>query len=211
MTEEEIKALQEKNSEYETKLRELMASVEELSVERQKDKENLNKVVDELKTERKKKQEALDKTNIIDKQPDVETLVLSALEKRQEEERKRQLDEALEEFKRSKPEFQADPSGLVYSKFEKVLADFNLSSAQTKESMKAKLDMAYKFSKFKETSKEEPEYDGTPQTKDVLPKEKDMDNIEIEKTLESTRVSKESFAKLKSKYPEALEGLGIRN
>ena len=77
--------------------------------------------------------------------------------------------------------------------------------------MKAKLDMAYKFSKFKENSKEEPEYDGTPQTKDVVPKEKDSDGIEIEKTLESSRVSKEAYTKLKSKYPEALEGLGFRN
>ena len=211
MTEEEIKALQEKNSEYEKKFGELMSSVEQLNAEREKDKENFNKVVEELKQERKKKQEALEKTNIIDKQTDVESLVLTALEKKQEEERQRQLKEAIEEFKRSRPEFQADPSGLVYSKFEKVLADFNLSNAQTKESMKAKLEMAYKFSKYKENATQEPDYEGTPQTRDTVPGEKDKDDVEIEKTLESSRISKESFTKLKSKYPEALEGLGIRN
>jgi DNA repair exonuclease SbcCD ATPase subunit len=212
MTEEEIKALQEKNSEYEKKVSDLMASVESIRNESLKAKEDLNKVVEELKEERRKKNEALEKQKNINENPaDVESLVSAALSKKEEERRKAELDQAIEEFKASKTEFQADPSGLVYAKFQKVLSQFNFSDVESKEQAKKRLEDVYKFSKFKGEADPAPAYEGTPASGGAAPAPASGDtDKELEKVFESTKITKEKFSELKTKYGEALEGLGIR-
>lgn len=212
MTEEEIKALQEEKQEFENKYNELLTSVETLKGESGKAKEDLNKVVEELKEERRKKQEALDKASINNGEPvDVEQLVTEALTKKEQERRRQEVEQAMTEFKSSKPEFQSDPSGLVYSKFEQVLSRFNLSDITSKEEAKARLDEIYKFAKFKgEVPQDDvPSYEGTPSTGSSAPGSADPKEREIEELIKGTKVSKERYSELKQKYGDAFESLGI--
>ena len=202
MTEEEITALKVAKETAEKSA----ADAKALADKAEADKLGL---VEELKTERQKKQEAIDKLNINNGgQPDVNTLVEQALGKQNEERRKAELEQAISEFKASKPEFQADAAGLVYSEFAKQLNKFNLSDLNTKEQAKSRLEEIYRFVNFK-TEDGGSTYEGTRQgAADVKEKEAAL-SAETKTAIESSGLSTEKFTALKSKYADAFNGLGI--
>lgn len=209
MTEEEIKALQEAKEAAEKRAAEADAAAEAARAEADKAKQDVTKVVDELKEERQKKAEALAKANINNSEPDVNTLIEQALSQKETERRKAELEQAIAEFKASKPEFQNDAAGIVFGKFQENLKRFNLSDVNSKEQAKNRLEEVYKFVNFKSNDGSPSDYEGTPSGGHVPPTNDGKTNLETEKLLETTGMGKEKFEKLKSKYPDALVGIGI--
>jgi len=208
MTEEEIKALQEALAAEKAarKLAEDTSNGWKLAAE--KNKTDLDKVVDELKTERQKKQEALDKANLSNDEPDIATLIEQAL---QEKENKRKQDDfksAVEEFKASKPEFQADAAGIVFSKFEQNLGRFNFSDVTNKEQLKLRLEEAYRFMNFIPEQGTQTEYNGTPSIQSIPGEQRPQQQADVKAALEMSGVKEDRFKELRAKYPEAFENIG---
>lgn len=210
MTEEELKALQDAKAEAERRASEALAAAEAARQEAEKAKADVAKVVEELTAERKKKQEALEKANITNETPDVNSLVEQALAKKAEEQRKRELEDAIAEFRSSKPEFQADTTGVVFEKFKDGLKRFNFSDVDSKEKAKQRLDEAYRFLNATTHTEDNTNYDGSPRSGHNAPDKSGDMNPSVKSVLETARISEEKFTKLKGKYSEALEGLGIQ-
>lgn len=209
MTEEEIKALQDAKEAAERRVAEVEAAAQLARQEAEKAKEDVSKVVNELTEERRKKNEALSKLNINNGEPDVNTLIEQALQTKEQERRKQELEAAIAEFKSSKSEFQSDSAGLVFGKFQEELKKFNLSDVTNKEQAKKRLEEVYRFINYKSTNPETPIYDGTP-TDINNPPVKDARLSQIdEAALKTAGITPEKFTQLKSKYPDALNGLGI--
>jgi len=210
MTEEEFKALQEAKEAAEQKLQELETSTEATRAEAEKAKQDLQKVVDELKEERRKKQEALDKANINNETPDVDSLVEQALQKKERERRERELEEAINEFKSSKSEFQSDTSGVVFDKFKEGLKRFNFSDVKSKDEAKKRLDEAYRFLNAGKKEEDENDYEGSPKDAHNVPDKSGELTSDAKTVMESARINEEKYTELKNKYSDAFEGLGIR-
>jgi DNA repair exonuclease SbcCD ATPase subunit len=209
MTEEEIKALQEAKEAAEAKAQEAANALEAARVEAEKARQDVQKVVDELKEERQKKNEALSKLNINNDEPDVTSLVEQALQKKEQERRATELEEAIAEFKSSKTEFQSDATGVVFDKFKTELGKFNFSDVTTKEQAKRRLEEAYRFVNQSGGEQSENTYEGSPRSNSTPPNRDSELNQSVKNVLDSARINEEKFTKLKGKYPEALEGLGI--
>lgn len=209
MTEEEVKALQDAKEEAERRASEALAAAQAAKADADKAKQDIAKVVDELKEERQKKNDALSKLNINGETPDVSTMIEQALAAKEDERRKVEFEEAVAEFKSSKTEFQNDAAGLVFDKFKNELRKFNFSDVANKSQAKARLEEAYRFLSKQSQDGGGISYDGTPApTNDIVTREERLSN-EMSSTLESARMTKDKFTKLKSKYGEAMSGLGI--
>lgn len=209
MTEEEIQALKVAKEQAEAARVAAEAAAAAAKAEAEKAKGALDGVVNELTEERRKKNEALSKLNINNNEPqDVNSLIEEALQKKEAEKRRQELEEAITEFKNSKSEFQNDAAGLVFDKFKNSLARFNLSDVTTKAEAKARLEEVYKFVNFKETASA-PEYEGTPSGGYNIPVAGERVSKETESAVRMANMSEEKFKTLQSKYPDALGGLGI--
>lgn len=209
MTEEEIKALQDAKAEAERKAQEAERIAAEAKAEAEKAKLDVTKVVDELKEERRKKQEALDNANINKETPDVNSLIEQALATKEQERRKTELEEAIAEFKGSKTEFQTDTAGLVFEKFKKELGKFNFSDVTNKAQAKARLEEVYRFVNNSKPEDEGIDYDGTTRAGHDVPKTPDVETKEVKSALELARMDKDKYTKLKDKFGDAFESLGI--
>lgn len=202
MTEEEIKALQD---ELEAK----KAEAEQWKTAANKHETDKNKVVEELIAERQKKQEALDKANLSNTDLDVPTIVENTLRAREEERKKRELEAAMIEFKASKPEFQSDVAGIVFSKFQDGLKRFNFSDVESKEQYKQRLEEAYRFLNNVSETNPQDNYDGTPFTPTSPGDTRPQQKADVKSALEISGVSEERFKQLKEKFPEAMENIGL--
>lgn len=217
MTEEEIRALQEAKEAAETRAAEAAAAVEAARLAAEKAKQDLDGVVSELTEERKKKNEALEQLNKFNNPnpnpqgtPDVSSLIQAELEKREQERVRKELESAITEFKNSKTEFQSDASGIVFEKFKKDLSKFSFADVASKEQAKQRLEEAYRFIRNQATSNDGgPDYAGNTQTPPTPPDGSPRNSVEVEKVIQNSGVSQETFSKLASKYGDALVGLGI--
>lgn len=209
MTEEEIKALQVAKETAERKATELEAKAIAAKAEADKVKGDLTNIVEELKTERQKKNEALEQAKLSTGGLDVNSIIENALKEREEQSRKVSFAEALNEFKGSKPEFQADAAGIVFSKFEDGLSRFNFSDVKTKEQMKARLEEAYRFINFKPTNEQGHEYEGSSFSPSNIPSGDKALDMKVKKVLETSGISEDRFKTLRSKYSGTLSGIGI--
>lgn len=208
MTEEEIKAILAAKEEAEKRVSEAETAASAARAEADKFRGDLEGVVNELKEERQKKNEALSKLNINGNPPDVTTLVESVLQEKESARRKAELEQAINEFKNSKPEFAKDPSGLLFDKFKQSLSRFNFSDISSREEAKKMLDKVYAFENFKGSS-DDPAHDGTPSGVESVPGDSNPIPRGLDGVIETARIDKEKFVKLQSKYPDALNGLGI--
>ncbi len=210
MTEEEIKALQDAKVEAERRASESEARVNTLQAELDTTKAGLNNIVEELKTERQKKNEALAKLNINTGEPDVTQLIEQALQTKDMERRKTELEQAIAEFKSSKPEFQSDAAGLVFGKFQEKLKMFNLTDLSTKDQVKNRLEEIYRFANFKTDEGGSSDYEGTPSGTPGVPDRSGELGRDTQSAIATAGIDQDRFKTLKDKYPEALTGLGIQ-
>lgn len=208
MTEEEIKALQDAKEAADKKAADAEAAAIAARAEADKAKTDLNGVVEEVKKLRTEKNEALAKANINNDGLDVNTLIEQALTKKEQERRKAELEDAITEFKASKPEF-ADAAGLVFSKFQQNLGRFNLSDVASKEQAKQRLEEIYRFVNFKAADDHQTDYDGTPSGGYPAPSNENKSTQETERLLEAAGMDKDKFTKLKGKFGDAFSNLGI--
>ena len=214
MTEEEIQALKDAKEAAETRAAEVAEQARLAKEAADEANSKLTNVVEELKTERQKKNEALEKLNINnpptqDGPPDVATLIEQELQKRERERQAREVQEAVDEFRKSKTEFQADTSGIVFDKFKKELAKFNFSDVTSKEQAKARLEEVYRFANNTRQEEDRPEYEGSPRVPGSPPAPQERLSAEAEEALKATGMDKERFSKLSNKYPDAISGLGF--
>lgn len=209
MTEEEIKALQDAKEAAEKLAADTHAILLQERAEKERAQTGLNNLVEELKTERLKKNEALGKVDLSKNEVDVKVLIEQAFAERENTVRKSSYEEALSEFKSSKQEFQADAAGIVFSKFQDGLKRFNFADIGSKEQMKSRLEEVYRFMNFKPNEESSPEYDGAPAnpypTKDTPTQ---MPN-DIKEVLKESGMDEAKYNSLRTKYPEALSGLGM--
>jgi len=209
MTEEEIKALKEAKEAAERRVADAEAAALLAKQEADKAKLDVTKVVDELTEERRKKNEALSKLNINNNDTDVNSLIEQALQGKEQERRKQEFEAAIAEFKSSKSEFQTDAAGLVFGKFQEELKKYNFNEVSSKEQAKKRLEEIYKFVNFKASNSEPLDYDGTPTGINTIPVSEAAITQMNEAALKTAGMTPEKFTQLKSKYPEALNGLGI--
>lgn len=209
MTEEEIKVLQDAKEEAERRASEALAAAQAAKAEADKAKQDINKIVDELKEERQKKNDALSKLNVNSDTPDVPSLIEQALAKKEEERRIDEIEAAVAEFKSSKPEFQNDTAGLVFDKFKNELKKFNFSDVTNKTQAKQRLEEAYRFSKGIAQPQESSDYEGSSPEGSSVPGGEERLSHEMNSTLENAKMSRETYTKLKTKYGDAMSGLGI--
>jgi hypothetical protein len=209
MTEEEIKALQEAKEAAERRAAEAEARANAEKAKAEKYQSDVQKVVSELTEERKKKNEALNKAQFNNDEPDVKSLIEQALREKEEARKKAEVELAIEEFKRSKPEFQADTAGLVFEKFKQTLNKFNFSDIQTREDARARLEDVYRFANGTASQTQDSAHDGTPNIPANIGDSPDRLKKETEKALEIANMPKEKFDKLKGKYGEALASLEV--
>lgn len=202
MTEEEIKALQEKLATLEAE----KLAAEARAAKAESDKATL---VEEVKAERQKKQEALDKAKLNGGEVDVSSLIEQALSAKEQERRKAELEAAITEFKNSKPEFQADAAGLVFGKFSEHLKKFNLSDVSSKEEAKSRLEEIYRFVNQKDNQDNDPNYEGTPRGGSVPPTREGVVAGDVKKALEFSGLSEARYKELKEKFPDQFAGLEI--
>lgn len=202
MTDEEIKALQDERDAA-------LAAKAASDAAELKAKGDLQTVVKELQDVRAAKIEAERKANLKEGEPDIESIIDNALKSRDQASREQSFKEALEEFKRSKPEFQADPAGLVYAKFEDGLKRFNFADIASKEQMKSRLSEVYQFLNFQPTQETTTEYDGTPSGVQPVPGAREDQPKVVKSVLEMTGMEDAKYKELKGKYPEAFENLGM--
>lgn len=211
MTEEEIKALQEKLAAQESAL-------EEVQKERDKYKQDVTGVVDELKEVRAKKQEAETALEKLqgntggqpdNSQVDINEQINQALREREAEQAKRSREEAIEEFKNSKTEFKSDDTGMVFEGFKREMNKFNFEGLNSKEAIKARLEEVYRFTKGTEKPGDDtPAYEGTPSGGGSTPPAGDEDP-QMSRLSETIGMDKDRITKLKSKYGEAVSNLGV--
>lgn len=206
MTEEEIKALVEAKeaAEKEAADAKLAATAAE-----EKARLDAQKFVNEITDLRKKKQEAEAKASLSNGELDVSALIEQALESKEQQSRKASFEEALAEFKAAKPEFQADAAGLVFARFESGLSRFNFSDIGTKEQMKARLEEVYRFQNFKPSQDESLDYEGSPSNAMPVGQVTDGPSKDTKSALEFAGIDEGRYKELKSKYPDALNSLGI--
>lgn len=209
MTEEEIQALKDAKEEAERKATEATEAARLAKEEADKAKGDVTKIVGELTEERRKKQEALDQAKLTTGELSVNDIVEQALKTREEESRKASFNEALNEFKAAKSEFQADSAGLVYSKFEKGLQRFNFSDVQTKEQMKARLEEAYRFLNPAQSNEEVSDYTGGQPNPAPVGDVRNNPSVDEKKVLEMTGMDSDKYKALKAKYGDAFGSLGL--
>jgi len=210
MTEEEIKALQVAKEETEVKLAEALEAARVATENATKSKGDVDKIVAELTEERRKKQEALDKANLTNREPmNVNEAIAQAFREREDQTRKADLESVMAEFKASKPEFQADAAGLVYSKFEQGLKQFTFADVTNKEQMKARLENAYRFLSPTQDAGAEPDYSGNAPSYSPVSSADPAQSINERKVLEDTGMDPAKYKALKAKYGEAFYNLGL--
>lgn len=209
MTEEEIQALQDAKLEAERKATEAETLAMSLKAEVEKAKGDISKVVEELTEERRKKQDALDKAKLSNGEIDVNDIIEQAFKSREEQTRKASFEEALNEFKASKQEFQADAAGLVFSKFEEGLKRFNFSDIANKDQMKARLEDVYKFMNFRPNDEGGSEYEGNSANPAPVNPVSAEPSGDVKKVLDATGVDVGKYKTLREKYPDAFNSLGL--
>lgn len=209
MTEEEIQALQDAKLEAERKATEAETLAMSLKAEVEKAKGDISKVVEELTEERRKKQDALDKAKLSNGEIDVNDIIEQAFKSREEQTRKASFEEALNEFKASKQEFQADAAGLVFSKFEEGLKRFNFSDIANKDQMKARLEDVYKFMNFRPNDEGGSEYEGNSANPAPVNTVSAEPSGDVKKVLDATGVDVGKYKTLREKYPDAFNSLGL--
>lgn len=206
-------------TEYEGK-----SSEELLELLKQKD-ENLKKAeadktatVGELTELRKKKQEIEAELEAA-KQPkteeppeggsDTAAEVEKVLQKKAEEETKRNRENAIEEFRTSHHEFSeaADPSGIKFAAFQRELKKFNFDGLSTTADFNARLKEVHEFmNRGQKPAEESPaHYNGSSRESASgdapTGDEHDLDARE-HKLLQQTGWTKERYLKLKEKQPQ---------
>lgn len=209
MTDEEIKALTDAKEEAERRASEAEAAANAARAEADKARGDVAKVVDELKELRLKRGSADANANINKEEPDVNSLVEQALARREQEQRKRELDEAVAEFRASKTEFQSDTAGIVFGKFQDVLKKFNFSDVTNKSQAKARLEEVYRFMSNSTSNGGDSSYEGSPQFGGSAPARSDETHKDVEAAMQMAKMDKDKYNALKTKYPEALASLGI--
>lgn len=208
MTEEEIQALREAKEAAEKAAAEANAAALAAKEEAEKAIQTRDNLVEELKTERQKKQEALSKANINNGELDVNAQIEAAFEQREAARRKAEFETAIAEFKSSKPEFQADAAGLVFGKFQETLKKFNFSDIATKEQARARLEEVYRFANGTSSTPTGDGHDGTPNAGVSVPTS-DKSKQEIAELAQKAGMPEDKVISLRSKYPDALSGLGM--
>lgn len=216
MTEEEIKALQDAKEAAEKRAAEAEQAALLAKEAADKASSDLQGVVTELTDERKKKNEALEKLDKINNpNPGTEnpTDIASAIEaefaKRESNRIKSEMEEAIQEFKNSKTEFQNDTAGLVFDKFKKDLSKFSFADVKSKAEAKARLEEAYRFMQGASSIEDVPSYEGTPTVPSTPKDNEGRIPADTEKVLQENKITQESYNKLSSKYGDALRGLGF--
>lgn len=208
MTEEEIQALKDAKEAAERRAAdaETLANAEKTKAE--KAATDLNGVVEELKQQRLKTAEALTKANINNDGVDVNSLIERALQEKELAKQKAEVEQAINEFKASKPEFQADSAGLVFGKFQETLKKFNLGTVTNKEDAKRLLEDVYKFSGLGSQAGGGSNYDGTPSISPAPGSVPNTSEKTVEELVKITGMPQDKVKKLTDKYPDALRGLG---
>tara|TARA_R100001086_G_C11848217_1_gene261041 strand:- start:26998 stop:27633 length:636 start_codon:yes stop_codon:yes gene_type:complete len=211
MTEEEIQALQTERDEAIARAKE----AEENDAKKVEEIKGLRTRAQEAEAERDEVKQKLTITKDPNEdgkdEPSLADAIQQELNRRDAESRKKNFEQAVEEFRKSKPEFQADDAGLVFDKFKKNMDNFNLSGVSTKEEAKAKLEEIYRFTNFKEGKvgdDQSPEYDGTPSGGGNPPADTERISQSDAAVIKETGMDPEKFKKLSEKYPDALSSLG---
>jgi len=210
MTEEEIKALVEAKEAAEKQAQEAIAAAASARAEAEKEKTEKFNVVEELKNLRAKAATNPTDTNLPKQEPDINQLIEEALRKKEEESKKTQLEQALAEFKNSKPEFKADAAGLVYSKFEEGLKRFNFSDIGSKEQMKARLEEVYRFVNSPANIETGPDYEGSPSNPMPVNSLINGPDPQTKEVLKVTGIDEAKYKTLKEKYSDAFDSLGLK-
>jgi hypothetical protein len=213
MTEEEIRVLKEAKEAAERRAAEAEAEAGIAKAEADKERIAKETVVSELQDVRAKKAEAETKlksiTNTTPETTDVNVLIEQALARKEAEKQQAELTQAVEEFKVSKPEFQADSAGLVFGKFQETLKRFNLSDVRNKAEAKARLEDVYKFMNLGSQSSELQNYSGAERITPAAPLSPDAIQRSSEELAKVSGMDTEKVKSLRSKYPDAFDGLGI--
>jgi len=210
MTEEEIKALQDAKDEAERRASVAEEEEQAARTEADKAKGDVTKVVDELKELRLKRIPTEGNENINKNEPDINSLIEKALAEKDNERRKKELEEAIAEFKSSKTEFQSDTAGIVFSKFTEYLKKFNLSDVTNKSQAKARLEEVYRFMNNTNSQEGKSDYEGSPRNDGTAPVKIDGISKDVESAMQFAKMDKEKLTHLNSKYPEAMASLGIK-
>lgn len=208
MTEEEIKALQEAKEQAERIAAEAKAAAEAAKAEAEKAKGDVDKVVNELKELRQKRTVDTSSADITNP-TDINALLEQKLAEKEAERRKAEFEEAISEFKSSKTEFQSDAAGIVYGKFQEALKKFNFSDVTNKTQAKQRLEEVYRFVNGASPEGGGSSYDGSPRIDGQAPTREGGPSKEVEQAMNMAKINTEKFSKLKSKYGEAMSGLGI--
>lgn len=208
MTEEEIKALQDAKEAAERRAAEADAAAKAAQAEAEKAKGDLTNVVEELKTQRQKTAEALTKANLNNNGVDVNSLIEQALQEKEAAKRKSEIEQAINEFKASKPEFQSDTAGIVFGKFQETLKMFNLNSVSDKDGAKRLLEDVYKFSGLGSQGGSGSEYGGSPSVPPAPGSVPNRSEKTVEELAKTTGMPADKVKKLADKYPDAISGLG---
>jgi len=184
----------------------------------EQDKANL---VSEITETRKSRQEEaaekealkkeLEKSTAGDQGKDTEEVVRSILSREKQEVVKKNLETAKEEFKKNFKEFSpdTDAGGILFSKFERELAKFNLSGLETKEEFAARMNDAYRLiSNGKQPTKVN-FYTGHDEATGTDPKEVNADNLSSAELnlMKDIGWTKERYLKQKAKNPVYVENL----
>lgn len=213
MTEEEIRVLKEAKEAAERRAAEAEAAANIAKAEADKERTAKETVVSELQDVRAKKAEAETKlksiTNTTPETTDVNVLIEQALARKEAEKQQAELALAVEEFKVSKPEFQADSAGLVFGKFQETLKRFNLSDVRNKAEAKARLEEVYKFMNLESNSTNATDYTGAERITPTAPLSPDAIQRSSEELAKVSGMNTDKIKSLRSKYPDAFGGLGI--
>lgn len=137
----------------------------------------------------------------------VEAAVQAELDRREAQRRKQDFEMAVNEFKASKPEFQADESGLVFEKFKQSLSRFNFSDIGSKEEAKKALEDVYRFTNFKYNQEEAPAYEGSPRGGVTPPNESGKPDQNAAALSTQTGLQPERVRALQEKYGDAFASL----
>lgn len=210
MTEDEIKALVEAKEAAEKSAAEVTAALLQARADAEKEKTEKFNVVEELKRLREKNASTDTNQNLTKQEPDINQLIEEALRKKEDESKKSQLEQALHEFKNSKPEFKADAAGLVYSKFEEGLKRFNFSDISSKEQMKSRLEEVYRFMNATSDNVDAPDYEGSPSNPTPVSGFTNAMDNDTKQVLSTTRMDEGKYKTLRDKYPDAFGSLGLK-
>ena len=209
MTDDEIKALVEAKEAAEKTANEAIVAAASARAEAEKERAEKFNVVEELKNARLKTTSPDTNQNLTKQDTDINRMIEEALQRKEAESKKTQLEQAISEFKDSKPEFKADAAGLVFSKFEDGLKRFNFSDIASKEQMKTRLEEVYRFVNSTSSQDGGSDYEGSPSNPSPVNSLVNGTDNQTKEVLRVTGIEETKFKELKNKYPDAFSSLGL--